>query len=70
MSPNYDLAYFKETISDSLPEAQITSIEHHKQGTTTDAKASFWQQPWFMWLCISIGGLMIMFFSMKLIKEM
>ena len=70
MSPHYDLAYFKEMISDSLPETQITSIAHQKQENTTDAQTSFWQHPWFMWLCISLGGLMIVFFSMKLIKEM
>lgn len=70
MSPNYDLAYFKETISDVLPEVQITSIEHQKQEKTVETKADFWQKPWFMWLCISIGGLMILFFSVRLIKEM
>jgi hypothetical protein len=70
MPPNYDLAYFKETISDTLPETHITSIEHQKQDSLTETQASFWQHPWFMWLCISIGGLMILFFSMKLIKEM
>ncbi len=68
--PQYDLAYFKETISNDIPETNIISIEHQLQDTATDLKASFWQQPWFMWLCISIGGLTILFFSMKLIKEM
>jgi hypothetical protein len=70
LSPNYDLAYFKETISDSLPETQIIEIEHQNQTNTTDTQPSFWQRPWFMWLCISIGGLMILFFSTRLIKEM
>ncbi len=69
MSPNYDLAFFKETISDTLPETQITSIEYQKQEDTAIKKTSFWQQPWFMWLCISAGGLMILFFSVRLIKE-
>ena len=68
--PNYDLAYFKETISDALPETQITSIELQKQDNKADAQASFWQQPWFMWLCIVIAGLMILFFSMKLVKDL
>jgi hypothetical protein len=69
-TPNYDLAYFKETISDALPETQITSIEHQKQEKAIETNADFWQKPWFMWLCISIGGLTILFFSMRLIKEM
>ena len=68
--PNYDLAYFKESISDALPEAQITSIEYQKLENTSDTKTSFWQQPWFMWLCITAGGLMILFFSMRLIKDL
>ena len=70
MSPNYDLAYFKESISDALPETQIISIELQKQDKTADAQASFWQHPWFMWLCIVIAGLMILFFSTKLVKDM
>ena len=70
MPPNYDLAFFKETISDTLPETQITSIEYQKQEGTAIKKSSFWQQPWFMWLCVSAGGLMILFFSVRLIKEM
>lgn len=70
MSPNYDLAYFKETISDALPETQITSIGYQKQEKAIETNADFWQKPWFMWLCISIGGLTILFFSMRLIKEM
>lgn len=69
-SPNYDLAYFKETISDVLPEVQITSIEYQKREKTIENETNFWQKPWFMWLCISIGGLMILFFSVRLIKEM
>ena len=70
LPPNYDLAYFKETISDALPETQITSIELQKQDNTAGVQASFWQQPWFMWLCIIIAGLMILFFSMKLVKDL
>ncbi len=69
-SPNYDLAYFKETISDALPEAHITEIEHQKDVEITEKDASLWQKPWFMWLCIGIVGLAILFFSMRLIKEM
>ena len=70
ITPSYDLAYFKETISDSLPETQIISIEHQEQNKATDNPMSFWQQPWFMWLCIIIAGLMLLFFSMRLVKEM
>ncbi len=70
LPPNYDLAYFKETISETLLETQITSIELQKQGNTADTQASFWQHPWFMWLCIVIAGLMILFFAMKLVKDM
>jgi hypothetical protein len=70
MSPNYDLEYFKETISDALPETHINGIEYQKQENVVEAKASLWQQPWFMWLCIGIGGLAILFFSVRLIKDL
>lgn len=70
LPPNYDLAYFKETISDALPETPITSIELQKQGEVSDNQVSFWQHLWFMWLCIIIAGLVILFFSMKLVKDL
>ena len=69
MPPQYDLAYFKESISGSLPEAQISSIKYPKPENIADTPSSFWQQPWFMWLCIGAGGLMILFFSVRLIKD-
>jgi hypothetical protein len=69
-SPEYDLENFKNSIDPNLPEAKIYDIKHLNSRKTALSKTSIWQQPWFMWLCISLGGLTILFFTGKLVKDM
>ena len=67
--PNYDLAFFKNNISKQLPEAAILEVK--TIATISEKKEiSFWQNPWFMWLCITIGGSIIFYFSSDLLKDM
>lgn len=69
--PHYDLSSFQNSISKALPEAQITAITKIKKSPRTTAKnTAIWSQPWFMWVCIGIGGLIIFYFSLSLIKDM
>ncbi|WP_264208628.1 hypothetical protein [Flavobacterium shii] len=68
--PQYDLSNFKNNIATNLPQ---TSIYEIKQITNTDTKAqnkSIWQQSWFMWMCIVIGGIAILYFTTSLVKDM
>ena len=71
LEPHYDLSSFQNSISKALPEAQITAITKIKNVQKTTAKnTAIWSQPWFMWVCIGIGGLIIFYFSLSLIKDM
>jgi len=69
-SPEYDLENFKNSIDHNLPEAKIYDITHFNSKQKSLKKQSFWQKPWFMWLCISLGGMVILYFTSRLVKDM
>jgi hypothetical protein len=69
-SPEYDLENFKNSLDSTLPEAKIYDIKHLSSIENHTKNQSFWQQSWFMWLCISLGGLAILYFTSSLIKDM
>ena len=69
-SPEYDLENFKNKMSNNLPEAKIYDIKHTSAKEKSSKEKSFWQQSWFMWLCISLGGLVIAFFTTSLVRDM
>lgn len=69
-SPEYDLENFKNSIDSNLPEVKIYDITHAVSQKTNAQDKSFWQQAWFMWLCIGLGGMAIAFFTANLVKDM
>lgn len=70
-APQYDLSSFQNTISKTLPEAKISDLVFSKKAQKATLKNNeFYNQPWFMWVCIGIGGLIIFYFSLSLIKDM
>jgi hypothetical protein len=70
-APEYDLAFSEAKLHGELPEAKITAITHaaSASGNGTVVK-SVWQQPWFLWLCILIAALAILYFTTSLVKDM
>jgi hypothetical protein len=70
ITPQYDLESFKNSISTNLPEAQIIETKQIKNNPKTTANKTLWQESWFMWLCISIGGIAIAYFATSLAKDM
>jgi hypothetical protein len=70
LTPEYDLENFKNTIPDHLAQVKITEIEHQEINKKNPENKSIWQQAWFMWLCIGIGGLAIVYFTLSLVKDM
>ncbi|MBA0885342.1 hypothetical protein [Flavobacterium undicola] len=68
--PEYDLENFKNNINTYLPETTIHDIDHLTAKKNKIKNQSFWQQAWFMWLCIGLGGIAIVFFTANLVKDM
>jgi len=67
--PNYDIAYFKNKVSEELPTLTINNI-NHKSKVVLKKELSFWQKPWFMWLCIGLATLFIGYVISGLVKDM
>ncbi|HEX9979371.1 MAG TPA: DUF3999 family protein [Flavobacterium sp.] len=67
--PDYDLSNLKDILPVDIPEAKITSV------TIAEAEIEvrnrqFWEQKWFMWTCIVLGGIAIAIFSAGLLRDM
>lgn len=69
-APQYDLSNFKNSISGNLPETSIYEIKKTVLTKSAGADKSFWQQAWFMWTCIILGGIAIVYFTTSLVKDM
>jgi hypothetical protein len=70
LAPEYDLENFKNKISNNLPEATIYEIKHSISNKIRAQEKSIWQQPWFMWICIGLVAIVLLYFSSSLIKDM
>ncbi|MEO7975643.1 hypothetical protein [Flavobacterium sp.] len=68
--PDYDLSDFKNNISEILPQTYIYNMKRNQIPKNQIDNKSFWQQGWFMWLCIVLGGITILFFTASLIKDL
>jgi len=69
-APEYDLSDFKNNIASNLPQTSVYDI--HQKATVKDQlePKEFWEQSWFMWVCILLGGATILFFTTSLIKDL
>lgn len=70
MQPEYDISNFKDNITAALPQISIYKVHHATQAKNEIQKRAFWQQSWFMWICIILGGITILFFTASLIKDL
>jgi hypothetical protein len=70
MAPVYDIENFKNSISNNLPIATISEIKSAGKTTENATPKSFWQQPWFMWVCLSLGAIVVIYFAASLVKDL
>ena len=68
--PDYDISEVVNTSKQTLPIATIGSVTTLKQNIESVTETSFWQQPWFMWCCIGLAGLIILYYASNLIKDL
>ncbi len=68
--PDYDLSDFKNNISGKLSQTGIYDIKQIASSKKEVENKSFWQQGWFMWVCILLGGVTILYFTASLVKDL
>ncbi|WP_264525196.1 hypothetical protein [Flavobacterium sp. N502536] len=69
-APEYDLSAFKNSIASNLPQTAVYDIQQKATLKKQSENKSFWQQSWFMWLCILFGGAILLFFTTSLVKDL
>ncbi len=66
--PSYDLPYFKDTIPEILPETYVYDIK--KSDNKTNKVNYLWKfPPRLLWFTIAFIGLVLIFISIKLLRE-
>lgn len=68
--PDYDLSSFKNNIAVNLPQTTLYDIQQKTAVKSQIVNKSFWQQSSFMWFCIVLGGITILFFTVSLVKDL
>jgi len=68
--PQYDLSDFKNNIQNNLHQTAIYDVKPIAEIKTKSKEKSIWQKPWFMWTCILLGAVTILYFSVSLINDL
>lgn len=70
IAPVYDLENFENSISEKLPIAEIIEIVLPKLSANIVHEIQFWEESWFMWICICVGGIAVLYFSISLLNDL
>jgi len=68
--PSYDLVNFKDKIKTNLSTLKIEKEQFYsKPNLIIDKHKPFYEQTWFMWVSISFIALIILLFTISLMKQ-
>lgn len=70
--PVYDIENFRSKINGQMTineagELKVIPVAAIELATP---EVKLWQEPWFMWVCISVASLLLLVFSIKVLKDM
>jgi hypothetical protein len=68
--PDYDISEVTNVSINTLPIAKISNLTYPEPESIVKPSKSFWQHPWFMWLCIGFAALIILYYAFGLIKDL
>jgi hypothetical protein len=71
--PSYDLAYFISNNINDLQKAMISNLEQlsiPNEASEDSHPQSFWETKLFMWLAIGMGGLLVIYFAVSMLRDM
>ena len=70
--PVYDIENFRNKVSGQMTIIEAGELKNIP-APVLELKApevKLWQEPWFMWVCISVASLLLLIFSIKVMKDM
>jgi len=68
-APSYDLVNFISNKIETIEEATIQGFSAIKAQEKEEKPTLFWQTSAFMWICIVLGGLLVIYFAIGLLKD-
>lgn len=69
-APEYDLSYFENTVLNHLSKASIYDVKTITELKISNKPKPIWQQSWVMWLGIVLGGVVVVYFSASMLKDL
>lgn len=68
--PSYDLGNFISSKTANIKKATITNFaKMNAKSEETTKKKMFWETKMFMWACIILGGILVVYFAIGLLKD-
>jgi len=67
--PQYDLGSFAKLIQDSVARSLSYSLIPTTETQIAIVEVPFYEQEYFLWICLLIGAITLFFFSWKLVQE-
>ncbi|OEK07832.1 hypothetical protein A8C32_15220 [Flavivirga aquatica] len=67
--PSYDLGNFISNKTANIEEASISNFLKVKKEIVVSKGKIFWQTPLFMWICIALGGIIVVYFAIGLLRD-
>lgn len=67
--PSYDLGNFISNKTLNLKEASILNFSKVKVDKLKQKNKTFWETKTFMWICIVLGGVLVVYFALSLLKD-
>lgn len=68
--PNYDIFEVTNVTKKTLPIVEIGTIVYGQPEKPIEKVTYFWQQSWFMWICIGIAAIMIVYFALNMLRDL
>ena len=67
--PSYDLGNFISEKTITIDEVSVSNFSKIKNDKETIKKTPFWETSLFMWVCIILGGVIVVYFALNLLKD-
>jgi hypothetical protein len=69
ITPSYDLENFISDKTNTIDEVFVSNFSKVKNEKEVLKKVPFWETSLFMWVCISLGGVIVVYFALSLLKD-
>jgi hypothetical protein len=67
--PSYDLGNFISEKTITIDEVSVSNFSKIKNDKEPIKKTPFWETSLFMWFCIILGGVIVVYFALSLLKD-